>query len=295
MKPAAFYIGLLAVACLSAAPAAEEPGKEKTVITGERMNLLQKGAAVEFTGGVTLTRGKDLLKADRMVSDEKNGFTQAWGRVYLRRDDAAAGARWEAWSDEAQYAKNLSSGTLWGKKEPARVVRKPLSGEGETLEMRAFRITFHEAPSRPTNRDGALAAPPRPTNRDGALAAPPDSPAQVMEAEKRVYVRLTQEETAEAPARTTEIWAGRGDYDGRTSSAAFRGAYGERVPESAIEGRDESLPLARQREAGETRELTGETISYVLDDRRLIAEGRVRAALLGGKGEKPDGSDRERP
>lgn len=283
--------GLLVLACFHAALrtslAAEDTGDKaanaagdkganappvKTVITGARMNLIQKGAAVEFTGGVTMQRGPDLLKADRMVSDEKNGLTQAWGRVYLRRDDPAAGARWEAWSEEAQYAKNLSSGTLWGKKEPARVLRKPLSGEGEQLEMRGYRITFYEA----------------------APVAPSTSPAQVVEAEKRVYVRMEEEPEKEGPpsARVTEIWAGRCEYDGRLSSTTFTGGYGDPAPESAIAGRDPAFPLARQREDGDVRELTGESVTYMLDERRLLAEGNVRAVILGREEKRKRASDR---
>jgi hypothetical protein len=100
---------LLAAVC---ARAAEEP--PATVIKGARMDVLQKGEITEFKGGVTLTRGNDFMSADRMVSHDKAGFTQAWGHVYMRRRDPARGVLWEAWSDRGVYDTNVSSGTLWG-------------------------------------------------------------------------------------------------------------------------------------------------------------------------------------
>ncbi len=106
---ALFLLGF--AAALSAAPA-EKP---KTFIQGRRMDVLKKGEAVEFTGGVTMTRGLDFMSADRMVNREKEGLTRAWGHVYLRRRDPDRGMFWESWGDEGLYDSNASSGTLWGR------------------------------------------------------------------------------------------------------------------------------------------------------------------------------------
>lgn len=108
-------LSFFAVVALRASVLALPPEEEvKTVIKGARMDVLKKGEMTEFTGGVTLTRGNDFMSADRMVNHEKDGVTQAWGRVYLRRKDPIRGALWETWSDRAVYDSNASSGTLWG-------------------------------------------------------------------------------------------------------------------------------------------------------------------------------------
>lgn len=106
------FLLLLVLLGPSAAPAQE--AAPKTVIKGGRMDVLKKGEITEFRGGVTLTRGNDFMSADRMVSREKEGVTHAWGNVYLRRKDPERKVLTEAWSEEAIYDTNISSGTLWG-------------------------------------------------------------------------------------------------------------------------------------------------------------------------------------
>ena len=45
----------------------------KTYITGTRMNILRKGEAVEFVGGVNLTRGNDFLSGGAFTARQRNG------------------------------------------------------------------------------------------------------------------------------------------------------------------------------------------------------------------------------
>src|SRR5262245_36469236 len=87
----------------------------KTVITGSQMNLLNKGDAVEFVGGVKVVRGNDSLSANKVLSEEKKGMVHAWGDVYLRRDIPDENVRWEAWAQEGAYNTDASSATLWNK------------------------------------------------------------------------------------------------------------------------------------------------------------------------------------
>jgi len=78
------------------------------------MEVIKRGESVAFSHGVTLTRGDDFMSADRMINHEKQGITEAWGNVYLRRNDPARGTRSEAWGDEGTYDSNQTSGTLRG-------------------------------------------------------------------------------------------------------------------------------------------------------------------------------------
>lgn len=259
-RAAFFPVFVSSLWVLSLVPvAAGEPeagSPPKTVITGDRMNLLRKGEAVEFLGGVKLARGSDRMTADRMVSDEKRGLTQAWGRVYLRRDVPTEGVRWEAWADEGRYHSPSSSGTLWGRKGSVRLRRSVLTeGEGDKpLEMEADRITFFDAALVP-----AVEGSSRP-------AASPAGTGQRAEAEGRVHVLLR--EFLPEP-RETEIWAGRAFFDGSGQSIRFWEGYDSR----------KDFPRARQTEGDEVRDLSGMNIVYFLQDKRLLVENNVRALI----------------
>ena len=104
--PAAVSTGAAMVAVstpavsLSTGPVAPPP---KTVITSKKVQVLQRGRAVEFTGDVTLTREGDRLTADRVVTEEGNTVARAWGHVALSRNSPVENLTWEAWGDEAAY------------------------------------------------------------------------------------------------------------------------------------------------------------------------------------------------
>jgi lipopolysaccharide export system protein LptA len=229
---------------------APEASAPKTVITGGRMNLLRKGDAVEFVGGVTLVRGKDRLAAERMVSEEKRGLVKAWGDVRLRRDMPAEGVRWEAWADEGAYDTRASSGTLRGKKRAVRVKRSPLVARSTepVVYLEAERMTFFQAKS--------PAAPGE---------ASPDQAASV-EAWERVYLRY--DETV-PEARRTEVWADRASYDGVTGELRFwNGAAAAK------------FPRARQEQGGQAREVSGKVISFFAREERLSVEQNVQAVVF---------------
>ena len=86
----------------------------KTIVKGQKMEVIKRGESVAFSGGVTMTRGDDFMSADRMINHEKQGITEACGNVYLRRKDPVHGSQSEAWGDEGTYDSNQTSGTLRG-------------------------------------------------------------------------------------------------------------------------------------------------------------------------------------
>jgi lipopolysaccharide export system protein LptA len=246
-------------------PSSDRAEPPKTRITGERMNLLRKGEAVEFVGSVKMVRGTDFLSADRMVSDEKKGLVQAWGNVYLRREVPEENLRWEAWGEEGAYNNEVGSGTLMGKKKQTRVRRTyvtPRTDEGR-FEMEADRITFFRSTST------------RLSSEDTSAVA-------------RGNVYAVFEDTG-PPKRLTQVWAGHAVYHGSEGRAQFWKGYEskrfgkisdltetERVFFAAAEG----MPWARQTEEKETRNLSGKTLAYFVQDERLTVEENVRALLL---------------
>jgi len=239
--------------------AAEEVSAPKTVIKGSRMNLIRKGEAAEFTGGVTLTRGNDFLSADRMTADEKQNTVHAWGDVYLRRDDPAQDLRWEAWSDEGIYDTQASSGTLIGKKKIVRVKRSSMGAANRPapLHLEADRMWFFQAA-------GAT---------DTVTSA---------EARGRVYVRYAE---STPTVRLTEVWSTHAHLDGPTGGLRFWNA--PEAPAGAPGGRPGgTLPKARQVEGAAVRNLMGETIRYFVKEERLAVESRATATLYSPKEEK---------
>ncbi len=242
----------------------------KTIITGSRMNLLNKGDAVEFVGGVKVVRGNDSLSADRVLSEEKKGLVHAWGNVYLRRNVPEENIKLEAWSQEAAYNTDTSSATLRNKGSQAKLRRSDLSSDGERLsktsylEMKAVRMTFFESTD------------PRPSAVMGyplvstAPVAASTSTFGAMEAQGDVYV-FSQEVSTSAPTKKTEIWATESFFEGRGRRAVFWNKDGGSAAFP--------FPRARQEEDDAVRNLKGETLIYHMDDQRLVVQGRVSAEM----------------
>ncbi len=236
----------------------------KTVITGKRMNLIDKGKAVEFVGGVKLRRGSDFLSADRMVSDEKRGVTRAWGRVYLRRDLPEEGVLWEAWGERAVYDSHEQSGTLWGKpKKPARVTRK---------------VRSQNKKNKPKTKDEKEGNLKMEADKLVLLTSTDSQKGNVsqLDCAGRVFVRF--EEEGLPHKRETRVWSNRLFYDGLKDCIRFWEVYPSKglVPVDVF---DVEQPVAVQSEENELRHLTGETIVCFVEDQRLTAEENVTVVI----------------
>lgn len=246
----------------------------KTVITGSRMNLLNKGDAVEFVGGVKVVRGNDSLSADKVLSEEKNGYVHAWGNVYLRRDVPEENVRWEAWSQEGVYLTDASSATLWNKTSRVKLKRSSLSSvdtvpsRSSHLEMKAIRVTFFQSTD---PQPSAVMEYPFVSTMPVAVTT---ATFGAMEAQGDVYV-FSQEVSTSAPTRKTEIWSAEAFFDGR----GWRGVFWNRD----VRDGENSFPRARQQEGHSVRNLKGETLVYHMEDRRLVVQGRVSAEIWSPK------------
>jgi hypothetical protein len=259
-KAALASVGAFLVFSAAPAPAGETAdGAPKTTITGEKMNILSKGDVIEFSGDVKMVRGEDVLTADRVRMDEKTGLARAWGRVHLTRRQSEEGLLWEAWADAALYDSRASSGTLWGTRDAARLMRSPLKpgpGAPAPFALAADRVTLYQE-----------------------AVAPSTAAWNFAHAVGRVHVNY---EDDGPPRRVTDVWAGRMFYDGSLEKVRFTGGYPSRRHKLKKEWRflkKYKTPLARQREDAETRFLTGRLLRYHTDERRLVAEGDVKATV----------------
>lgn len=112
---------------------------KKAVITGDKMEILNRGQIVEYTGNVKLTHEKNVLAADFMRSDEKNNFVDAEGNVqYILQTDTVT--QTEIYSGKANYDVNNSSGKFW---VSPRMVRSNVSEPGSGIQLNAEVISFY--------------------------------------------------------------------------------------------------------------------------------------------------------
>lgn len=262
MKPPA--LGLLLVWAAARGAAEEAPfvsTETRTIITSDRVRVLDRGESVEFTGRVALSRGGDRLTAERVVTTEKNTLAEAWDRVYLRREWPGDPARWEAWGDHGLYDTHTSSGHLrGGAARPARALRTPRADDPGTgrFELEATDIFF---------RNGESTVPVR-----GGFA----------EASGGVWL------AGEEPAlhRRTELWSDRMDYDGAREEMVFTGGFARGAPSPGSPGGGDR-PFARQTDGREARELRALRLAYHPGARRLSLSGGVEAVFLFETGTVP--------
>jgi lipopolysaccharide transport protein LptA len=96
---------------VSAAAAAEK--EQKTVITGDQMEIGSKGQMVTFTGNAKVVRGKNVLVADKIVQDKT-----------VNRVDASGNVDFKTLTQENE--------PLWGTSRKASY--KPAEGTGELVD-----------------------------------------------------------------------------------------------------------------------------------------------------------------
>ena len=142
MKRLAICLGLAFVAGVAAA--------ESTTITGDRMDLLNKGAEVRFVGGVHLVRGTDDMRAREMRTNRERDKITARGDVKLFRQTSAT-ETWRAFGESGFYDTQTGRGFLKGKRRrQAKLVREEVvtSTITRTMVITADRIDFSREPQR---------------------------------------------------------------------------------------------------------------------------------------------------
>lgn len=93
---------------------------EDTIIKGGKMELINKGQEVVFSGGVKMTQATDVLTAREMRTTQNRDRITAKGDVRLFRQ-ASSTETWRGSGEKGFYDANAGLGTLWGGKDPAYI------------------------------------------------------------------------------------------------------------------------------------------------------------------------------
>ncbi len=126
----------------------------ETTITGNSMELLDRGEEVLFTGKVKLERGTDVIKAGWMKTSKYKDKVNAKGNVELLRT-MPDGEKVKAYGDEAFYNAETGQGHILGtKKKKSHVIYSQVvsATATRTLDMYAHRFDFSENTSTGTAR-----------------------------------------------------------------------------------------------------------------------------------------------
>jgi len=98
---------------------AETP-KETVNITGQRMEVLEKGEITRFLGNVKLFKGKDIITSDIMEHYEKKGRVIGKGNVHVTTHPEES-ITLEAFSDQLTYDINRKKSILTGSPQLIRI------------------------------------------------------------------------------------------------------------------------------------------------------------------------------
>jgi len=218
-------------------------GPSKTIITGNRMEVLEKGDVLIFEGNVRVRRGTDELRANIVKSYEKEYRIEAYGKVKLERY-TREGEKWEIWGDRGIWSKIVSSGTIWGDQKQVRILRTLRDNPDDKLKIKAWRLDIREK-SISTISEGTFRA----------------------TAWRNVYIvhhRLT-ETGKNKKIEETKTWSRKCHFEG--DLVTLTGGFGGK------------MPRVLQIVSGEKRYLTGERIIYDVSKKSLVAEGQAKMAM----------------
>jgi len=132
--------GLSAAVAWQAGPvfASVEP---KTIITGDKMQIIHNGAEVIFTGNALVDHGRDQLSADKIVQDKKNNIVDASGNVDFKTVTADTEPV-RGLAGRAHYSMKTKQGRLW---ENRPLAMWWSSTSSSPVTMQADTINFDQA------------------------------------------------------------------------------------------------------------------------------------------------------
>lgn len=105
------------------------------------MELVDKGDVVRFIGGVVLTRGNDILRADRMETNKHRDKVFANGRVHLFRK-MLTGEKLNAYGDQGFFNTESGDGYLESRSKPAHLVYDKVLSSTATRELDIYADRF---------------------------------------------------------------------------------------------------------------------------------------------------------
>jgi lipopolysaccharide export system protein LptA len=215
-------------AALLAAPASHSVD---TTIKGARMELVDKGEEVVFTGGVRLERGTDTVIAKTMRTNKARDRVAVKGDVRLTRLTSAT-ETWKAFGDSGFYNTKDGTGYLVGAVKRAHMTRTEVlsSTSSRYSEIYADRIDFV---------------------REGQRAF----------AQGHVYGKMADPDTGDV-------------YEFNSEEAEHRGDEGRIILTGPT-----TRPVITQNGPRGFKRVTGKTIIYYIDRRKLISTNNAEAVL----------------
>ena len=117
---------------------------EPATITGDKMNILQKGDILEFIGNVKLVQQNLTISCDKMKSNEKTGMVEGYGNITVHYSSGTENTY--AWGDTAEYNKNSGSGIFTGNIKVKKILQNTTDSIDLTcdeLEVFGFGDRFH--------------------------------------------------------------------------------------------------------------------------------------------------------
>jgi len=100
---------MAAAFCCAPIYASPEP---KTVVTGDKMQIIKDGEQVVFSGNALVKRGRDVLAADKLIENKKDKIIDAYGNVDFNSVTADSEPI-RCLAGRGHYAMNLGVGRLW--------------------------------------------------------------------------------------------------------------------------------------------------------------------------------------
>jgi lipopolysaccharide export system protein LptA len=202
-----------------------------TTIQGARMELVDKGKEVLFSGGVKLVRGTDTMLAREMRTNQTRDKVNVKGNVRLTRE-ASSTDTWKAFGDLGFYNTKDGTGYLIGTAKRAHVTRTEVVTSTITrlTEIFADRIDFV---------------------REGQRAF----------ARGNVYGKTVDPKTGDV----YEFQSAEADHFGDDGRVVLRGG-----PEQ---------PVITSTGPKGTRRVTGKTLIYYIDARRLVSTENAEAVV----------------
>lgn len=112
-----------------------------TTIRGGRVELLNQGETILFTGGVQLVRGSDTLHADQMKTNKTREKVHAQGNVRLFRR-VSPEETWKGFGESGFYDTKTGTGYLLEGKQKAHLIRNEILSSTITRRVDLFAARF---------------------------------------------------------------------------------------------------------------------------------------------------------
>ncbi len=143
MKSKIFSIFPVIILLVFSAKSGADRRDEKTVITGNEIQIINGGGKVVYSGNSKAVKGADMLKADKIIQDRNSKILDAEGNVYFitynEEKEKVVGS-----ANDAEFNSKTGKGRLWNGKPELKYYTKTSTGP---IELDAQTIDFDQKKS----------------------------------------------------------------------------------------------------------------------------------------------------